>query len=196
MVVRDILSLRALKEGATFREPFPAVIAYNLIKKEALDRIKKDFPEAPYTGLYLLSDLNPGPGFQELVAALLSPEFSGALGETLGVDLSDHPAFVTVRSTCRLNDGIIHKDKGEDKLATLLLYLGGETWEHEGGRLRLVRSPDDIESHFAEAAPTDGTLISFRCTENAWHGHKAYAGDRRYVMIFWLKDKNATSFTY
>ncbi|MFN8453038.1 MAG: 2OG-Fe(II) oxygenase, partial [Anaerolineae bacterium] len=57
--------------------------------------------------------------------------------------------------------------------------------------LRLLRSPDDIEDVIAEIPPESGTLVAFRCRENAWHGHKPFDGIRRSVQLNWVVDEAA-----
>jgi hypothetical protein len=38
----------------------------------------------------------------------------------------------------------------------------------------------------AEVPPEAGTLVAFRRCDNSWHGHKPYAGERRYIMVNWM----------
>ena len=74
------------------------------------------------------------------------------------------------------------------KLVSLLLYLN-QTWTGEGGRLRLLRSPADMGDFALEVAPEGGTLVAFRCTDNAWHGHLPWVGRRRSVMVNYCVDE-------
>src|SRR3546814_8941390 len=60
--------------------------------------------------------------------------------------------------------------------------------EADGGRLRLLRSQDDIEDYAAEVPPREGSMVAFRCTEDAWHGHKPYEGSRRSIQLNWVVD--------
>ena len=57
--------------------------------------------------------------------------------------------------------------------------------------MRVLRSGDNLEDYSAEIAPNGGTLVAFKCTDNAWHGHHPYDGVRRYVMVNFVKDKAA-----
>ena len=68
-----------------------------------------------------------------------------------------------------------------------LIYLNGD-WSEPGGRLRLLRGPDDIEDMIAEVPPVAGTLIAFQRTANSWHGHKSFSGVRRAIMLNWMTD--------
>ncbi len=58
------------------------------------------------------------------------------------------------------------------KLITVLIYMNGK-WESPVGRLRLLRSPDNLNDVVAEVPPDEGTLLVFRNRPNAWHGFEA-----------------------
>jgi hypothetical protein len=94
--------------------------------------------------------------------------------------------MVTVRGQCRPTDGKIHTDS-TGKLVTVLLYINGG-WSAPGGRLRLLRTSTDIEDYAVEVPPDAGTLLAFRCTDNAWHGHKPFEGARRSIQLNWVRD--------
>ena len=103
------------------------------------------------------------------------------LGQKLGVDLSRAATLVTLRDRCTRKDGRIHADSSF-KIATALLYLN-EDWTSPKGRLRILRSETDIEDYALEIPPEGGLLACFRVQKNSWHGHKPFAGPRRYVML-------------
>jgi hypothetical protein len=65
--------------------------------------------------------------------------------------------------------------------------MNGE-WEAEGGRLRLLRSPGNLDDFIMEVPPARGTLLAFLYTENAWHGHKTFVGERRVIQLNWVRD--------
>jgi SM-20-related protein len=92
--------------------------------------------------------------------------------------------MITVRGRCQGKDGRIHTDSTA-KLVTALLYFN-ESWEAKGGRLRLLRRPDDLNDIIAEVPPDSGTLVAFRRCECSFHGHEPFVGVRRYVMINWM----------
>lgn len=179
-----LLDLSALDRAVAFREPFPFLIAQGLLPDEALRHVRADFPEIDRPGLYPLSALSYGPDFAALVDELLGPELERALESALGIALAGRERMVTVRGRCRERDGRIHTDN-PDKLAAALLYLNAD-WHAQGGRLRMLRSPDDIDAVVAEVPPEAGTLVAFRRCDNSWHGHKPYAGERRYIMVNWM----------
>ena len=92
--------------------------------------------------------------------------------------------MITVRGRCAERDGRIHTDS-ECKLVTALLYFN-ESWDASGGRLRLLRRPDDLNDVIAEVPPESGTLVAFRRSDCSYHGHEPFVGVRRYVMINWM----------
>ena len=65
-------------------------------------------------------------------------------------------------------------------------YLN-EGWDAEGGRLRFLRSADDLEDYVAEATPFGGTMLAFRRSDTSFHGHKPYVGVRRMIQMNWVQ---------
>ncbi|MBV8661872.1 MAG: 2OG-Fe(II) oxygenase, partial [Hyphomicrobiales bacterium] len=84
----------------------------------------------------------------------------------------------------REKDGSIHTDS-TTKIITVLLYMN-ERWQEDGGRLRLLRGPDNLEDYVAEVPPYGGTLLVFRRSDNSWHGHKPFSGQRRAIQLNWV----------
>jgi hypothetical protein len=105
------------------------------------------------------------------------------------MDLSGRPPMVTLRGYSREKDGRIHADS-EDKVVSLLLYLN-EAWPHKVGNLRMLRSPDDLESTIAEIPSIAGSMVIFRVTPNGWHGHHRYVGERRVLMLNYMVSEAA-----
>ncbi len=62
-----------------------------------------------------------------------------------------------------------------------------DSWEHAGGRLRLLRSPN-LDDAVAEILPGAGTLVLFLNADNAWHGHTRYRGPRRAIQLNWVTE--------
>jgi hypothetical protein len=60
------------------------------------------------------------------------------------------------------------------------------TWENSGGRLRLLRSGDDLNDVLVEVPPIGGTLIAFKRADNSWHGHEPFVGERRVIQFNWV----------
>ena len=110
-----------------------------------------------------------------------------AFAAKFDIDLEGRPVMITVRGHTRAKDGRIHTDS-KSKLLTALIYFNDD-WNAEGGRLRLLRSSSDLEDYAAEVPPDKGTLLAFRCTENAWHGHKPFVGQRRAIQLNWVNSR-------
>lgn len=170
-------------------EPFEHCIVRDFVDAESLERIERDFPDIQQGGSFPVESLKYGAGFEQLVNELLSEETKQAFSEHFSIDLSGRPATLTVRGNCRQKDGRIHTDS-KTKLITVLLYLN-RSWPSDGGRLRLLRSGTDMEDVIAEVSPDRGTLVAFRCRDNAWHGHKSYSGVRRALQLNWVVDEAA-----
>ncbi|MEE8499906.1 MAG: 2OG-Fe(II) oxygenase, partial [Kiloniellales bacterium] len=173
------------------RDPFDHLVVPGFLTPEALRGAREDFPKIARAGLFPLSALSYGPRFAALIEAIQGPEIEAAFSEKFGLDLSGNPLMITVRGRCRNKDGRIHTDT-ETKIVTALLYLN-EAWRDGGGRLRLLRGPDDLDDMIGEVPPDGGTLIAFRRSENSWHGHAPYEGERRYVMFNWMASTTAAA---
>jgi hypothetical protein len=187
----SILKIDRLRQTPLVSNPFEYCIVSNFVDAEALDRIERDFPQIDQGGSFPLSSLTYGPGFQELVDVLLSPELRTVFSDYFGIDLTDRPPTLTVRGRARTKDGQIRIDS-KTKLITVLIYFN-RNWQAAGGNLRLLRSSHDIEDVIAEVPAESGTLVAFRCRENAWHGHKPFDGVRRSIQLNWVVDESAAS---
>lgn len=173
------------------REPFDHLVVPGFLAPEGLRGARGGFPKIARAGLFPLSALSYGPSFAQLIEAIQGPELEAAFSEKFGLDLAGYPMMVTVRGHCRSKDGRVHTDT-ETKVVTALLYLN-ETWHGRGGRLRLLRGPGDLNDMIAEVPPDGGTLIAFRRSENSWHGHQPFEGERRYVMFNWMTTADAAA---
>ena len=91
---------------------------------------------------------------------------------------------MTVRKYCERTDGHIHRDH-PSKIITMLVYFN-EEWDSDGGCLRMLCSPSDLEDYTAEVKPLGGTLLAFRRTNHSWHGHKQFVGERRMLQYNFL----------
>jgi hypothetical protein len=181
-----MLNLEALEQAPAHKKPFPFIVVPNFIEKTGLEGIEKDYPAISQPGSFPLETLRFGPGFSKFMNELREPAFRDIMGKKLGVDLKKRPTTITVRGRAREKDGQIHLDS-KSKLVTVLIYMNGK-WEADGGRLRLLNSPDNLEDMVMEVPPAQGTLLAFLNTENAWHGHKSFAGERRVIQLNWVRD--------
>ena len=183
----SILEYEALRRAVLNTEPFDHIIATGAIAREKVQEVGRDFPVLERPGSIPLGKLEYGPAFARLIDDLKGPELTRIVSEKFDIDLTGRPTMITVRGWCRPRDGKIHTDSRR-KLVTLLLYMN-TGWESGGGRLRLLRSPGDIEDYGVEVPPDGETLLIFKCTPNAWHGHKSFDGKRRTIQVNWVSDE-------
>ncbi|MGA7802612.1 MAG: 2OG-Fe(II) oxygenase [Gammaproteobacteria bacterium] len=187
----SLLDLNAFADTPLVIDPFDYTVVPGFLRAESVSLVRRDFPVILYPGLLPLAETDYGPGFAALIDELRSAEVAAAFSEKFGVDLSERPLMITVRGRCQPKDGRIHTDT-ESKLVTGLLYLN-DSWEADGGRLRLLRGPNDLDDMIAEVPPNNGTLVAFRRGERSYHGHKPYEGVRRYVMFNWMTEARAAA---
>jgi hypothetical protein len=184
-----MIDLDVIARAEVASEPFRFFAAPNVLNASDLAAVRSDFPDIRKPGIFPVSELSYGPAFGRLIEEILSPELEGVMEEKYDVDLSAMPVMITVRGHARRKDGRIHTDL-ETKFVTCLLYLN-EVWDDGGGRLRMLRKPDDLTDYAAEISPNGGTLASFKREDNSWHGHEKFVGERRYVMFNWMTSQAA-----
>lgn len=179
-----LIDLDALKNAPLSNDPFDYAIVPGFVRREALEDVHRDYPDVGKPGSFPVGLVSYGPAFGQILEAIQSPEMTAVVEEKFGIELAGRPTMVTVRDRCRARDGQIHVDS-KGKLVTVLIYMN-PPWEEEGGRLRLLRGPDDIEDYVVEVPPEQGTMLIFRCTPDAWHGHKSFEGRRRAIQLNWV----------
>ena len=180
----SLIDLDAFRRAPLARDPFRYTVVPDFVPAAEARAVQADFPAILHPGLMPVEATSYGPRFRELIEEVRSPAVARAFSEKFGVALADRPMMITVRGRCQEKDGRIHTDSAA-KLVTALLYFN-DAWEAEGGRLRLLRQPNDLGDVIAEVPPAAGTLVAFRRAENSFHGHKPYSGVRRYVMFNWM----------
>lgn len=185
----QILDIEQFDRSTLTTEPFPYMVVTDLFHQDQIKALTADFPKLSNAGLYPADVLEMGPSMNKLVEELCSDEFRQAVEKKFDMDLSKRPPMVTVRGFCRHKDGRIHADT-ESKVVTILVYLN-EEWPHEGGKLRFLRDPNDLESSLAEIVPLAGTIAIFKVTPNGWHGHNKFVGERRCLMLNYMVNEEA-----
>jgi len=180
----NYLRLDAFRATPLAIEPFPHLIVDGFIGKAALAAINADYPKLTSPGSFPVDQVTFGPAFRALLEELEGEEFREAFEEKFGFDLSGRPTITTVRGRCDPRDGKIHTDS-KSKIITVLIYMN-ESWEEAGGRLRLLRSAHDLNDIIVEVPPVAGTMLAFRRSDNSWHGHEPFAGERRVIQFNWL----------
>ena len=178
------LQLEALRATPLVSEPFPYLIVEGFIGAAALAAINADYPKVPSSGSFPVDEVSFGPAFQRLLDELESGELRATFEDKFAIDLSGRPTVTTVRGRCDASDGRIHTDS-KSKIITVLIYMN-ENWGEAGGRLRLLRSADDLNDIIVEVPPVAGTLLAFKRSDNSWHGHQPFVGERRVIQFNWL----------
>jgi len=184
-----VIDFDAIRQAPVAQEPFKFFAAPGVLSPIDLAAVRADFPEISKPGIFPLAELNYGPAFARLIEDIRGPELEEVMGEKYGVDLSDKPVMITVRGRAQKKDGRIHTDTAT-KFVTCLLYLN-DIWDESGGRLRMLRGPDDLTDFAAEVPPSGGSFASFLRADHSWHGHEPYEGERRYVMFNWMTSRAA-----
>jgi SM-20-related protein len=189
MTVLDVTALRAT---ALNSDPFDHLVVPAFIKADDVHRIVSDYPAIGRPRNYRLDELRIGGAFERMVDELRGAEFEAAISEKFGVSLEDKVTAITVRGLCERSDGNIHTDS-KTKIITVLIYFNRE-WPHEGGRLRLLRSANDIEDYVEEVAPLAGTLLAFRRCDHSYHGHRTFEGSRLMLQLSWVEPKRTANY--
>lgn len=185
----DILNLAALKSATINESPFPYLVVSDFIRPEYKAQLAVDFPKLHKGGSYPIKQVNCQPIMQRLVAALESDELRNLIAEKFAIDLHDRPIMTTLRGYSRKNDGGIHTDS-KSKAMTVLLYMNAD-WQAPTGRLRILRDGKNLNDYAAEVAPTLGTCLIFKVTDNCWHGYVPYHGARRSIQMNYMVDHAA-----
>lgn len=168
-------------------DPFPHIVVPGFVPASSCAALSADYPRIDGPGSFPVADLRFGPAFGEFLEEIQGPAMRATFARKFGIDLAGKPTMVTVRGRAQPKDGSIHTDTAS-KLITVLVYMN-EAWEAPGGRLRLLRSPDNLDDVAAEVPPEAGTLLAFRVTRNSWHGHAPATGLRRVVQLNWVQSE-------
>jgi len=184
-----MLNLEAITNASVATEPFKFFMAAGVLSAVDLAAVRADFPDIRKPGIFPIEELSYGPVFARLIEDLRSREFEDVMEKKYGVELSGKPMMITVRGQAQKKDGRIHTDS-KTKYVTGLLYLN-DVWDESQGRLRMLRNASDVDNYVAEIPPDGGTMASFLRTDNSWHGHEPYEGERRYIMFNWMTSQAA-----
>jgi len=166
------------------RAPFEYILVLAFVAGSSLAEVNRDFPRLEKAGNFPVEDLDYGPGFASFIEQIKGADFRKAVEKKFNMHLEGLETRITVRGFADQSDGDIHTDI-RSKVVTGLIYLN-ESWESEGGRLRLLRGARDIEDYVAEVPPVGGTLLMFKRSDNSWHGHKPFSGVRRTIQVNWI----------
>ena len=178
------LGIEQFRTTPLVQQPFEHLIVPQFIGPQPLAEINADYPKISTSGSFPVDQLSFGPAFRNFLEELNSDDFREAFEEKFGIELTGRPTITTVRGRCGPGDGKIHTDSAT-KIITVLIYVN-ESWDQPGGRLRLLRSSRDLSDIIVEVPPIAGTLLAFKRSNNSWHGHEAFVGERRVIQFNWL----------
>ena len=180
----SLINIDAIRQAELHPEPFDFMVVPDFLSREVLLRVNEDYPAIDTAANHPLKSLQYGPLYAELMEEMQSTAFAEALSARFDLALEALPTTITVRKYCERTDGNIHTDH-KSKVITALVYFN-ESWNHQEGQLRILRSRDDIEDYAAQVPPYGGTLLAFRRTDHSWHGHTRFVGERRMLQLNYL----------
>ena len=172
-------------------EPFSFMIVENLLAEAARPALQADFPQYPSAGFFPHESADCGPSINALVAEATSAAFADAVGLRLGIEsLGQYPILVTICRALNKRHGTIHTDS-RSKIATALIYLN-ESWpDTSAGCLRFLKRADSIDEQVcSEVRPMYGSFVVFKRSDNSFHGHLPFEGERRVIQIAWLTSED------
>ena len=179
-----MLELETFSNERLRTDPYPYIVVPGFVQGEALSAVLQDFPEIQHPGSIPISEVSGGEAYESLLTEMQSDAFRRVVADKFGFSLDGFPIMTTVRGVMREKDGRIHTDS-KTKVVTVLLYLN-DSWEAEGGNLRVLRDGENIENFVEEVPPSAGTLMAFKVTDNCWHGHKPVVGKRLSIQMNYL----------
>ena len=146
--------------------------------------IIRDFPDINEGGSFHIESIPSGESIKKLIEELESEEFKRILESKFDINLDEAKAVTTLRGYSRKKDGKIHTDS-KTKILTVLLYLN-LNWPENRGHLRLLKGNNNLEEYIKEIPCTFGSLVSFKVTDQCWHGFKPYEGKRLSIQLNYI----------
>ena len=180
-----LLDFDALRRATLRTEPFNYFVAEAALSDTESADVRRDYPAIDKPGYLPLSKLEATGEFKRLMDDLNSAELAQVLSDKFGVDFTEKPRMITVRKVSQLSDGPIHNDS-KSKILTMLTYLNAE-WDGTGaGCIRVLNGPKDFEDFTEEVPPLAGYVFAFLRSDNSWHGHLPFEGERYVVQTTFL----------
>jgi SM-20-related protein len=184
----SVLNLAAVRDAQLNREPYDFFLGNEFLKREAIDELRRDFPDIRKPGYLTVDEVQLHGRFKQLIEELEGPTLTEELSKKFGLDLHKYPRLTTIMKQSQQKYGAIHTD-GPSKVMTMLVYMN-DNWDQDGaGRLRVLYDKDHYEPYAVEVPPTMGTVFAFLRSDKSWHGHKPFVGERRVVQVAWVKSQ-------
>ncbi|KUO58398.1 MAG: hypothetical protein APF80_14425 [Alphaproteobacteria bacterium BRH_c36] len=183
------LNLDKLRAAEVASEPYMYTVLPGFLSPDSVRAINETYPNIEKGGSYPIESLEANMIIKQVIDELDGPEFERIIAEKFGVELEGRPKMYSLRGYTRGKDGRIHTDS-KDKIITVLLYLN-EDWTQDGGRLRILKNGHDVDDYVAEVPPDNGTLLVFKRSDNSWHGHHPFDGQRRSLQMNWMTSEGS-----
>lgn len=187
--MQNVLKLDALAASPLKSDPYPYFNVDEAIDAAHVKDIIAGFPAINDGGSYNIDDVEMSGPFKSLIESIDTPAFRQIICDKFDVEVMDLPMMITLRGYSRQKDGRIHTDS-KTKVATILIYLN-EDWPAETGKLRVLRSANDMDDYVEEITPGPGSLLAFKVTDNCWHGYPSFEGKRQSIQINFLTSQAA-----
>jgi hypothetical protein len=182
-----LIEPRAISEAARSTEPYDYFLGSDFLKPGTIDDLRRDFPVIDKPGYLTVDEVQLKGAFKRLIEELESDELTAIISEKWGQDLRPFPRLTTIMKKSQPKYGAIHTD-GPSKVMTMLVYMN-DAWEKDdGGRLRVLYDGRRFEPYAVEVPPVMGTVFGFLRSDNSWHGHLPFSGERKVVQIAWIRD--------
>ncbi len=180
-----MMNLGAIASADVHNDPFRFMLAEGVLARDEAAQVRKDYPAINKPGYLPLSRLGAKGAFKALVEDLQGPELAELLSEKFGVNLRDKPRMVTVRRLSQRSDGGIHRDS-RSKILTVLVYLNDDWDGEDAGVLRVLRNGDGFDDYTLQVPPVYGNFFAFLRSDESWHGHLPFTGERYVVQMAYL----------
>jgi SM-20-related protein len=184
-----VINFEAIKNAKLESSPYPYMVIDNVIRPEFVSDVVTSFPALSNRGSFPLNSIKYTGHFEKLMQELQRSELQQLIGQRFNMDLSDKPPMITVRGYTTERDGHIHVDS-KDKLITFLLYLN-PNWQSPDGRLRVLYDKHSLNPYAAEVSPEAGRCLIFKVTDNCWHGHTVFQGERKSIQLNYVASEGA-----
>jgi SM-20-related protein len=183
-----MIDLAAVGDAQRSNDPYDFLLASKFLKPEVVEDVRRDFPDIKKPGYLTVDEVNLHGSFKQLIDELEGPELTEALSQRFGLDLHQYPRLTTIMKRSQPKYGAIHTD-GPSKVMTMLVYMNDEWQQDDGGRLRVLYDDKNYDHYKLEVPPVMGTMFAFLRSDNSWHGHLPFAGERRVIQIAWVKSQ-------
>ena len=185
-----LLNLAAFDTAAASTEPYQHILVDDLLQPGVARLLEAEYPAIEVTGYITIEPENLPPIFRQLIEELKGPGLTEQLSQKFERDMHQYPRMITMRRWSEAREGYIHTDS-QRKVMTLLLYLNPSWIDGSGGSLRVLYDEKKFEPYAMEIPPLNGTTFAFTRSDNSWHGHLPYEGERRVIQVTWLRDAEA-----